>query len=88
MLGGLGGEKARWRVYAKELGEQLNRVVGDMLIASASIAYSGAFTAAFRHKITKNWLTEMEKLTLALQAQEAEKYKAHTLETRVVFFWT
>ena len=74
LLGGLGGEKARWRIYAKELGEQLGRVVGDMLIASASIAYSGAFTAAFRAKITKNWLEEMDHLAIPYSTEGDKGY--------------
>ena len=74
LLGGLGGEKARWKQYAIDLGEQLGRVVGDMLIASASIAYSGAFTAAFRQKITKNWLQQMDILNISYSTEGEKGY--------------
>ena len=67
-------KKARWKIYAKELGELLSRVVGDMLLASASIAYSGAFTAAFRHKVTKNWLQKMDTLGVEYSTEGEKGY--------------
>lgn len=41
LIGGLGGEKARWTQVAAELGERHTRLVGDMLMAAGFIAYLG-----------------------------------------------
>jgi dynein heavy chain len=39
LIGGLGGEKARWTLISAELGTQHGRLAGDMLMASGVIAY-------------------------------------------------
>ena len=48
LIGGLGGEKARWTESAEALGVQLAALPGDMLLAAAYIAYLGPFTSAYR----------------------------------------
>lgn len=49
VLGGLGGEKARWSDTAKMLHGLLGNIVGDVLLSSGFIAYLGAFTVDFRN---------------------------------------
>lgn len=48
LIGGLGGEKARWTESAANLTEQLVRLSGDMLLASGYVAYLGSFTVNYR----------------------------------------
>ena len=48
LMGGLGGEKNRWTKNEEELSEQLDNVVGDVLLSAAVVAYMGAFTFNFR----------------------------------------
>ncbi|XP_067125606.1 dynein axonemal heavy chain 7-like isoform X2 [Centruroides vittatus] len=48
LIGGLGGEKTRWKNAAKVLGQRYNNLVGDTLISAAVVAYLGAFTTSFR----------------------------------------
>lgn len=48
LIGGLGGEKARWTAVAKSLGENYANLTGDILLSSGFIAYMGAFTASYR----------------------------------------
>lgn len=48
LIGGLGGEKTRWSVTAKQLGIQYNNLTGDILISSGIVAYLGAFTSIYR----------------------------------------
>ncbi|KAL6759980.1 dynein heavy chain 6 [Haematococcus lacustris] len=50
LIGGLGGEKARWTEVAKKLGEDYVNLTGDVLLSSGSIAYLGAFTSHYRDK--------------------------------------
>lgn len=48
LIGGLGGEKARWTDTAESLSRAYVNLTGDMLISAGIIAYAGAFTAAYR----------------------------------------
>ncbi len=55
LIGGLGGEKERWSLAAKELGERAVNITGDVLISSGVVAYLGAFTVDFRQEATQRW---------------------------------
>lgn len=39
LIGGLGGEKARWTAAVHELVAQQRRLIGDMLLSAGTIAY-------------------------------------------------
>lgn len=48
LIGGLGGEKARWSENAKQLHGLLGNVVGDVILSAGTVAYLGAFTVDYR----------------------------------------
>ncbi len=48
LLGGLGGEQARWTAAAARLRADAVAIVGDALLSAAAVAYLGPFTPAFR----------------------------------------
>ena len=48
LIGGLGGEKARWTEAAARLQGIYDNLSGDVLISSGVMAYLGPFTMAFR----------------------------------------
>ena len=56
LIGGLGGEKARWSATAALLQATYDSVVGDVLLSAGMIAYLGAFTAAYRERATSSWV--------------------------------
>eukprot|EP00741_Cyanophora_paradoxa_P002212 tig00000555_g2144.t1 len=56
LIGGLGGERDRWTKAAEELGAEYVDLTGDVLIASAVVAYLGAFTSSFRQQVVKEWV--------------------------------
>ena len=56
LISGLGGEKTRWNASAARLGEQLEKLIGDVLLAAGQIAYLGPFTASYRKEATAAWL--------------------------------
>lgn len=45
LIGGLGGERVRWQATVDQMATDLVNVVGDVVVAAGSIAYSGAKTA-------------------------------------------
>jgi dynein heavy chain, axonemal len=55
LIGGLGGEKDRWSEAAKSLNITYNNLTGDVLLASAVIAYLGAFTSYYRQLCLTEW---------------------------------
>jgi len=59
LIGGLGGEKARWGQNVKDLNEQLGLLPGDCIVAAGMLSYAGPFTAAFRADFEKSWVEEM-----------------------------
>ncbi|XP_011702284.1 PREDICTED: dynein heavy chain 7, axonemal-like isoform X3 [Wasmannia auropunctata] len=56
LIGGLGGEYARWSQTAEELGNKYYRLTGDVLIASGVVAYLGPFTMPFRVLQINEWV--------------------------------
>ncbi|XP_018345947.1 PREDICTED: dynein heavy chain 7, axonemal-like [Trachymyrmex septentrionalis] len=56
LIGGLGGEYARWSETAQDLGDKYYRLTGDVLIASGVVAYLGPFTMPFRVQQINEWV--------------------------------
>jgi len=44
------------------LTDSLNKVVGDVFVSAASIAYYGPFTGVYRNDIVKEWLSYCKDL--------------------------
>ena len=64
LLGGLGGEKTRWSETAASLGDSLNNVIGDILLASGIVAYLGAFTVVYRDSLVQDWHATCEDVAI------------------------
>lgn len=56
LIGGLGGEKDRWREAAQELGGRYDLLTGDMLISAGIISYLGPFTSLYREEAVGKWM--------------------------------
>ncbi|KAK3754858.1 hypothetical protein QZH41_011331 [Actinostola sp. cb2023] len=61
LIDGLGGEKVRWTEQSKTFEKQIQRLVGDVLIATGFLSYSGPFNQEFRTLIQESWKKEMRK---------------------------
>ncbi|KAJ1514588.1 Dynein heavy chain 1, axonemal [Coelomomyces lativittatus] len=55
LISGLGSEKLRWSALVEKFDEQLLNIVGDVLLASGTIAYLGPFTTEYRQNLLKEW---------------------------------
>ena len=64
LLDGLGGEKARWGQFAKDLGDKYTRLTGDVLVSSGLLAYLGPFTAVYRQKQMNKWVEKLKELEI------------------------
>lgn len=55
LIGGLGGEKARWSETAHFLHGLLHNVVGDVILSAGMVAYLGPFTVDYRQRLITDW---------------------------------
>ncbi|KRX05785.1 P-loop containing nucleoside triphosphate hydrolase [Pseudocohnilembus persalinus] len=61
IIGGLGGEQERWKNTSQILKEQLNYIVGDVVISTAIISYLGNFTSVYRAQQIKKWTQDVQE---------------------------
>jgi len=64
LIGGLGGEKIRWQATVEQLEKDTVNVVGDVVVAAGTIAYSGPFTPVYRADLLTDWIAMMERLSI------------------------
>ncbi|CAB3253984.1 unnamed protein product [Arctia plantaginis] len=74
LIGGLGGEKARWTELAHQLQVLLSNIIGDVLLAAGCIAYLGPYTVNYRKDIVVVW----NKRAVALEIPCSEQFSLIT----------
>ncbi|KAG1684351.1 Dynein heavy chain 5, axonemal [Nymphon striatum] len=61
LIAGLSDEFDRWTNQSEQFKEKINRLIGDILLATAFVSYSGSFNQEFRLFLLTNWKKELEK---------------------------
>jgi len=51
-------EGIRWEATVKELGIEIEKLVGDVFLSCACISYFGGFSGSYRSELTEHWTTE------------------------------
>ena len=68
LIDGLSGERVRWTEASKGFEAETGRLVGDVLLATGFLSYSGPFNQEFRNTMMKNWKTELRKKSIPYSA--------------------
>eukprot|EP01059_Diplonema_ambulator_P016445 TRINITY_DN279_c0_g3_i1.p1 TRINITY_DN279_c0_g3~~TRINITY_DN279_c0_g3_i1.p1 ORF type:complete len:4125 (+),score=1634.24 TRINITY_DN279_c0_g3_i1:116-12490(+) len=68
LISGLSSEKGRWEEQLSQLRDESKTIVGTMLLAAGSVAYTGPFTAQFRTSLIKQWTDKMVASNIPVQA--------------------
>ncbi len=66
LIDGLAGERIRWTESSKMFESQINRLIGDVLLATGFLSYCGPFNQEFRSLILRNWRGECNKRKIPL----------------------
>ncbi|XP_045771343.1 dynein axonemal heavy chain 3 isoform X1 [Maniola jurtina] len=64
LIGGLGGERARWTDLARQLQELLSNIIGDVLLSAGFIAYLGPYTVGYRRELVAAWNRRAKELNI------------------------
>ncbi|XP_067233367.1 dynein axonemal heavy chain 5-like [Chanodichthys erythropterus] len=59
LIDGLGGEKIRWTESSAQFEKQIKDMVGDVLLATGFLSYSGPFNQEYRSLLMQQWKKEM-----------------------------
>ncbi|XP_077101314.1 dynein axonemal heavy chain 5-like [Siphateles boraxobius] len=59
LIDGLGGEKVRWTESSAQFEKQIKDLVGDVLLATGFLSYSGPFNQEYRSLLMQQWKKEM-----------------------------
>ena len=64
LIGGLGGEEARWRDTVEALKVAYVNILGDVIVSAGTISYLGPFTADFRLSLVTSWQAGLKEYGL------------------------
>jgi dynein heavy chain 1, cytosolic len=65
LLDSLSSERVRWETASKSFETQIETLIGDVVIASAFLAYAGLYDQQFRKSMVDDWLHHMSQSGLS-----------------------
>eukprot|EP00667_Euglena_gracilis_P000011 EG_transcript_11 len=74
LIDGLAGEKFSWMRTVGELENSERHLLGDVIVASAQVAYLGAFNGEYRQGLLQQWAQQLDHLKLLHSSQLSVYY--------------
>lgn len=59
LLNGLSGERVRWTEQSGQFKAETERLVGDVVILTGFLGYTGPFNQEFRMVLEENWVQNL-----------------------------
>lgn len=59
LIDGLGGERVRWTEQSAQFKSEIDRLVGDVLLLTGFLSYTGPFNQEFRHQLQTRWIEKL-----------------------------
>jgi hypothetical protein len=85
-IDGLAGEKFSWMKTVGNLENSERHLLGDILVASAQVAYLGAFNGEYRQELLAQWAQQLDKLKLLHSPQLSVYAQAGPLRAKPAAF--
>ena len=86
LIGGLGGERARWGDTIAMLTINIEHVVGDVAVAAGAIAYTGPFTSPYRKKLNAEWVEKLIEFKVLYRNKKYFFFQKHLFDIKKVLF--
>ena len=74
LLDSLSTEKVRWEAGSKSFEQQIQTLIGDVIIAAAFLAYAGFYDQSVRKTLTDDWLQQLSESNLACKTESMLGY--------------
>ncbi|XP_053375273.1 dynein axonemal heavy chain 6-like isoform X4 [Mercenaria mercenaria] len=85
LIAALAGEKVRWAESVNELDFKLQGLVGDTLVAAASVCYIGPFTAKYRKQLINEWVGKCKDASIPI-TKDFDLIK-NTVDAHQILIW-
>lgn len=59
LIDGLGGERIRWTEQSAQFKSEIDRLVGDVLLLTGFLSYTGPFNQEFRAMLQQSWIEKL-----------------------------
>ena len=74
LLDSLSSERARWETGSKSFEEQIQTLIGDVVVAAAFLAYAGFYDQSFRKTMVDDWLHQLAESGIACKTDSMLGY--------------
>lgn len=85
LLENLGSEKTRWSATSDNFDAQLTTITGDVVLASAFLAYAGYFDQAHREQLLSSWCGHLEQANIPFKQDISLPEFLSTAEERLAW---
>ena len=83
LLRSLSSEKTRWEQSSETFKNQMQTIAGDVLLASAFLAYAGHFDQQYRNSLFNSWMQHLQQAAILFRQDLARTEYLSTADERL-----